>query len=153
MTGAATDEATTIRPAGPDDLPSIAALLSEARLPSAGVQHHLSGFLVAERGGRVIACAGLELHGEAALLRSVAVASRARGLGLGARLVAACLDRAREAAVASISLLTETADSFFLRFGFAPVARTELPRSLAASEELRGACPDSARAMMLELER
>jgi amino-acid N-acetyltransferase len=152
MTKAAIDGA-TIRPARPSDLPSIAALLLGARPPIAGVQDHLDGFLVAERQGRLIGCAGIERHGQAALLRSVAVAAEERGRGLGARLVVACLERAREAAVSSVSLLTETAESFFPRFGFVPVDRLELPRALADSEELRGACPESARAQMLELKK
>jgi amino-acid N-acetyltransferase len=153
MANAAIDGETTIRSAGLADLPSIATLLSEMGLPTAGVRDHLTGFLVAERAGRVIGCAGLERYDDVALLRSVAVTTAERGRGLGVRLVEACLDRAREAALVSVSVLTETADSFFPRFGFARVTRAELPRPLAASEELRGACPDSAHAMMLELEK
>jgi amino-acid N-acetyltransferase len=151
MTDAAIDGETTIRSAGSADLPAIAALLAELRLPLAGVEEHLGGFLVAERGGRLIGCAGIERHGDSALLRSVAVASPERGRGLGARLVAACLGRAREDGLRTISLLTETAESFFPRFGFVPIARAELPPALGASQELQGACPESARAMTLAL--
>jgi amino-acid N-acetyltransferase len=150
MNDAAIDD-TKIRPAGSADFPSIAALVLQAGLPLAGAEDHLNGFVVAERNGSVIGCAGLERHADAALLRSVAVAATERSRGLGGRLVAACLDRARGAGLVSVALLTETADGWFPRFGFTPVERGALPASLSASEELRGACPDSARAMLLEL--
>jgi hypothetical protein len=45
-------------------------------------------------------------------------------------------------------LLTETAAEYFTRFGFAPVDRDRLPDSLGESAQLRGACPDSAQAML-----
>lgn len=50
-----------------------------------------------------------------------------------------------------MSLLTTDADDWFRRFGFLTCARAALPDALEASALLRGACPDSARAMTMDL--
>ncbi|HJU73587.1 MAG TPA: arsenic resistance N-acetyltransferase ArsN2 [Gemmatimonadaceae bacterium] len=142
---------TTIRSARASDLQAVTTLLQEAKLPIAGVEAHLRDFLVAEDESSIVGCAGLERYGDAALLRSVAVTPALRGTGLGQRLTAACLDMARTSGIATVVLLTETAEKFFPRFGFTVVPRTQLPQAVQASEEFRGACPDSARAMMLAL--
>ena len=141
----------TIRSARRGDLAAIEAVLRDAGLPVVGVQEHVDEFIVAEQDGALVGCAGLERYGDAGLLRSVAVTSNMRGTGLGQRLTAASIDAARSQGITSLALLTETADGFFPRFGFAPVARADLPTALHASEELRGACPASARAMLLNL--
>ncbi len=43
-----------------------------------------------------------------------------------------------------VFLLTETAEPFFVRFGFERVSREEAPPQLRASEEFRCLCPESA---------
>ena len=96
-------------------------------------------------------CAALELYGQAALLRSVAVAWDLRSTGLGRRLTEAALELSRHLGVEEAYLLTETADHFFPRFGFRPIPRSEVPRSVRSSIEFTSACPASARAMMLDL--
>src|SRR5437879_8565216 len=75
----------TIREARERDLPGVEALLGSFNLAIAGVAQHLPGFLVLEDAGRIVASAGLELYGSAALLRSVAVAEAFRNRGLGDR--------------------------------------------------------------------
>jgi len=48
-------------------------------------------------------------------------------------------------------LLTNDADDFFAARGFRVVPRAAVPDPQQASEELRGACPDSATLIRLEL--
>ena len=141
----------SIRPARRTELPAIQALLRESGLPVAGVDAHVDEFLVAEEDGGLVGCAAVERYGDAGLLRSVAVRASMRGTGLGQRLTEACIDAARAKGLTTLSLLTETAEKFFPRFGFVAVEQRALPDALKASEELRGACPASARAMILEL--
>jgi amino-acid N-acetyltransferase len=102
-------------------------------------------------GVRVVGCAALELYGCVALLRSVAAARDLRGTGLGWRLTEAALELFRHLDVEEAYLLTETADLFFPRFGFRPILRSEVPRSIQRSVEFTSACPASARAMVLDL--
>ncbi len=72
----------TIAPGGARDLEEILALLASAGLQGEGVPGQITGFLVARSGGRVVAAAGLENHGAAGILRSVAVAHGYRGCGI-----------------------------------------------------------------------
>ncbi|HEU4327163.1 MAG TPA: arsenic resistance N-acetyltransferase ArsN2 [Roseiflexaceae bacterium] len=140
-----------IEPAAPGDTAAIARLLGQSGLPLAGLDEQLATALVARRAGELAGCVALELYGDQALLRSLAVAPELRGQGLGQRLTEAALAEARGRGVRNAFLLTETAPDFFQRFGFRPVARADLPQALHASAELRGACPESALAMKAEI--
>ncbi len=141
----------SLRPARPDDLPRVAALLEAQKLPLQGVAEHLADFIVAVRGTEVVGAAGEERYGADRLLRSVVVDMGAQRSGLGARLVAELLTRAKRDGAQTMSLLTTTAEAYFTRFGFRRVGWNELPTSLTASAELTGACPSSAVAMRLDL--
>jgi amino-acid N-acetyltransferase len=131
----------TIGPATVPDYPAMLALLRRCGLPEAGLAAHMGAALVARAGGAVVGCAALELYGEAALLRSVAVDAAWRGRGLGRALVEAALDLARRRGVGEVSLLTETAADFFPRFGFRPVERAAVAAPVRGSVELTAACP------------
>jgi amino-acid N-acetyltransferase len=140
-----------MRNAVPEDLPVILELLESVKLPTTGVKDHIQNFVLEIENNRFLGCAGLEIHGQAGLLRSMVVNPTERSNGIGSRLVNVILEKARARQLFSISLLTETAQDYFPRFGFKQVTRAELPESLNASEELCGACPDTAVVMMLEL--
>ena len=137
-----------IRAARRDERPIASALVHAAGLPIDGLDR-ATLLLIAERDGQLVGTAALERHGHPEhpvfLLRSVAVAERGRSIGT--RLVAAALDEV-DRHVAPVALLTETAADWFPRFGFERVARSALPTALSESEELRGACPASAVALL-----
>lgn len=133
-----------IRQALSPDFEPAAALLRRAELPLNGLADHFSQAFVAEEGGVLVGCVALEIYGEAALLRSLAVAEHRRGEGLGERLTAAALAAAKEAGVRDVYLLTQTAENFFPRFGFAVEERSLAPQVLGRSEEFRGGCCPSA---------
>jgi amino-acid N-acetyltransferase len=141
-----------MRTATANDLPAVLELLEDDELPTAGVEEHLEHFLLEFANENLIGCAGLEIHKDAGLLRSVTIASSHRSQGLGSKLVQTILEHARKQKLSSLSLLTETAHGYFPRFGFQITPREDLPKSLQASAEFRGACPDSAVAMTLNLE-
>ena len=143
--------ASSVRGATPEEWGGIAQLLTDRHLPTAGAREHLSAFVVATRGRALVGCAGIERYGDVGLLRSVAVIENVGGLGVGADLVRATLDRARALGLREIYLLTTTAAGYFPRFGFETIGREALPPALGESEELRGACPASAVAMRLAL--
>lgn len=83
----------------------------------------LPRFLVAEREGRVVGCgSNVELTPRLTELRSLAVAPEMRGTGLGARLVAALVERARADGYDQICALT-LSEGFFNRCGFVTVDR------------------------------
>jgi amino-acid N-acetyltransferase len=139
-----------VRDASPADMAAIDALIRDAKLPLDGLEA-AAVVLVAEIDGAVHGAIALERYGEgdraAFLLRSAVVPPASRGRGIGTALTAAALQRV-DTEAAPVALLTETAGEYFPRFGFALVERAELPVELAASPELRGACPATARAFL-----
>lgn len=146
-----------VEPAAPEDLPAITSLLERAGLPLAGVAEHLQSALVARAGGprtgEIVGCAALEEYAGGAVLRSVAVADRFRGAGVGQQLTAAALDLAAARRHRDVYLLTTTAAGFFPRFGFSPVDRAEIPEDVRGSVEFTTACPSTALAMRAALSR
>ena len=140
-----------LRAATGADLGRVEALLAASNLPLAGVAECIGDFIVAEAAGDIVGTIGLERYPPYGLLRSAAVAEEWKGKGVGRSLVNALLDDARAREVAAIYLLTTTAENYFPAFGFTRIARGNVPPELLASEEFRGACPDSAIAMELSL--
>jgi len=136
-----------IRKATNRDLDAVEGLLSANDLPLDGVKENLSGFIVAEEGGRVIGTVGLERFGSVALLRSAVVSEGRRGGGVGRRLVEHILDYAESDGIEELFLLTTTAENYFPRFGFTRTTRSAVPPTVKASAEFRGACPDTALVM------
>lgn len=140
-----------IQAANSNDLPGILMLLEKSGLPQDGLSDHLATTLVAREDQAIVGSAALELYGTTALLRSVAVADRLRGQGLGQQLTKAALNIAKQQGIAIVYLLTETAGNFFPRFGFRPIARSEVAAAVQASVEGTTACPVTAQAMVSEL--
>ncbi|MDX1421165.1 MAG: arsenic resistance N-acetyltransferase ArsN2 [Rubricoccaceae bacterium] len=132
-------------PAQPGDLEAVAALLGAAGLPHDDLSEaHLAHFLLLREGDALAGAVGLEPYGPDALLRSLVVAPRERGRGLGARLVDAAETLAREAGVTRLWLLTETAAPFFAARGYAAAERDRAPEAIRATAEFAALCPDSA---------
>jgi amino-acid N-acetyltransferase len=145
------DQATRVRDATRADAENVLALLRRENLPTDGVAEHLENFLVAEEGESIVACAGMELYGDAALLRSVAVEPRYRRRGLGGELVGELIRRASRRGLRSVFLLTTTAEHYFAGRGFERVTRDSVDPALLASAEFRGACPSTAVCMRLHI--
>jgi amino-acid N-acetyltransferase len=137
-----------LRSATAADEPAVGALLTECGLPVAGIRAGLPGFWVAEVHDGIVGVIGLEEYESFGLLRSAAVRRDARGRGIGALLTEHLIAIAEERGIRGLFLLTETAETFFPRFGFAIVGREYLPPELNGSAELQGACPASAIAMV-----
>lgn len=127
----------TIEAALSADKVAILDLLTKTDLPHDGAAEHLSGFLIAcDDSGQIAGCAGLERHGRIGLLRSVSVAPDLQKSGLGSRLVAEIINRARADGIAEIVLLTTTARKFFKdRFGFVETNRVAYDEVLQNSPE------------------
>jgi amino-acid N-acetyltransferase len=142
--------AMTIEPATDRDLPQVRRLLEAHGLPIDGINEHTDTMLVAREDARVVGAAALEVYADGALLRSVVVDRAHQGRRLGHDLTEAALELAR-ARVATVFLLTTTAERFFPRFGFERITRADVPTSVQASVEFRSACPASAIVMRRRL--
>jgi amino-acid N-acetyltransferase len=143
-------EIITIERAVEGDLFALLNLLARNGLPTEGLAEHISTTLVAREAEQVVGSAALEVYGDDALLRSVAVEQRLRGRGLGQRLTQSALDYARTLGITGLYLLTESAGDYFPRFGFRPITRDEVPPDVRQSVEFTSACPDTALVMAIE---
>jgi amino-acid N-acetyltransferase len=95
--------------------------------PVAELNENIRDFVVAEENGRVIGCGALHLYGtHLAEIRSIAVASEAKGHGAGRALVDALMNEAQRQSVTCVCLFTRT-PGFFAHLGFDVARRQELP--------------------------
>lgn len=141
-----------IMPFVPRDEVPLATLLQMADLSTEDITPDmLEHFLVAHAGHVLAGTVGLELLGEVALLRSVAVDEAHRGLGLGKRLVEAMEEHARDEGVRELYLLTTTAEDFFATLGYRKLAREEAPGAVAGTEQFSSLCPSSSSFMVKTL--
>jgi len=107
-----------LRLAHPDDLAAIDTLIIAEHLPAFRTGEFLDTFWVLEREDRFVGCVGLEVYGEAALLRSVITAPDLRGQGYGDVLVRKAFEEAQGRGVKRLYLFTMDKAPFFARHGF-----------------------------------
>jgi amino-acid N-acetyltransferase len=139
----------TIAPATGADLHAIRDLLTASGLPTAGLEDHWKTFVVARDGEKIVGCGGAEAYQVVALIRSVAIEPEYRSKGLGRRIVRQLLDRLASRGLREFYLLTTTAEEYFRKRGFKTIDRDEVHPQLLGSQELQGACPDTATCMRL----
>lgn len=96
----------------------------------------------------LVATATAEVRGTEAYLRGVSTREDLRGRELGTLVVAAAVGDARRRGASRCFLITETAEPFFDRLGFARVGREAVP---SWALELSPECPESAAAMVRRL--
>jgi arsenate reductase len=134
-----------VEPATPNDLPAIRALLGTAALPVDDVDDALlAGLLVVRGGNGLQGVVGLQHAGDAALLRSLAVAAEARSLGQGRVLLDAAEAQARAARIATLYLLTTSAADYFERHGFRHCDRRNAPDAIRSTAQFSSLCPASS---------
>jgi N-acetylglutamate synthase-like GNAT family acetyltransferase len=127
------------------DTEAIKALLAESGLPSEDIAPHLGDFIVAKASGELVGVVGLEVLGDVALLRSLAVRKPHRRGGLGQALCLRILAHAKRRGVKVAYLLTVTAADFFQKkLHFTPIDRSAAPSAIRTTHEFREVCPETA---------
>ena len=141
----------SFRPAGAaGDLAAIKSLLDRCHLPS-DIGEGLDNFFVVTVGGKVVACAGLEVYPPVALVRSLAVDPAQRNRGFAANLLAKVIERAKELGLTEIYGLTTTAQTYLQAHGFALADKSEAPANLLNSAQFKAECPASASLLKVHL--
>lgn len=131
--------------ASPDDLTSVVELLQHCGLPYEDLgPGDMREFLVIPAEGNLAACAGLQIFGASALLRSLAVRPPLRLQGVGRQLCGMLEGRARENGIHSLYLLTTEAEKYFAKRGYECCERESVPAAVRASAEFRSLCPTTA---------
>ena len=131
---------------------SAVALLQAAGLPASDLtESHLEHFFFTGTDGAPRALVGLEIYGEAALLRSLVVSAAARTQGLGSALVLHAEKYAAAHRVRELYLLTTTAESYFENRGYRRIDRAEAPPAIKSTREFASLCPASSAFMIKRL--
>jgi amino-acid N-acetyltransferase len=131
---------------------AVKRLLDEAQLPTSDLtEAHLAHFLACGADDALEGVVGRELYQPVALLRSLAVAARSRGRGIGTTLLAEAERLARSQAVKEIYLLTTTAERFFARSGYERILRDAAPSAIRETQEFSSLCPASSAFMRKRL--
>ena len=139
----------SLRPAGPDDLAAVYALLEQCGLPIADLQNNdrISFWLADSSGGTTpfVGVIGLERAGTFGLLRSLAVAPASRARGIARLLVEAAELAAHADGLRALYLIAmdERAAGCLAHLGYTPIARDLVPLALRSLAEFTGLCPDS----------
>lgn len=114
-----------IRPARGADIPALAALIEPVVqqrkvLPRTidELTLLLPSYFVAEDKGRIVGCTTLEIYSsKLAEIRSLVVDPEYQGRGIGKRLVAACIEKARQEQILEVMAITSS-EEFFRSCGF-----------------------------------
>ena len=127
-------------------------LLEASDLPTSDLTDaHMPDFFYVGSPGAPVGLVGVELRGENALLRSLAVASEHRGSGIGGALVETAESHARARGAEALFLLTTTAERFFKSRGYVPADRATAPQAIRTSREFADLCPASSAFLVKQL--
>ena len=132
-------------PARAHDLRGALELLGRAELTEQDVGEGWGHyFVVREDDGRVVGVAGLELHGEDGLLRSVAVDEDYRGQGLAGALSRPCSSARSAWACARCTCSRPARGTTSRAAASGDCARDAAPPAIRESWEFKNGCPSTA---------
>jgi UDP-N-acetylmuramate: L-alanyl-gamma-D-glutamyl-meso-diaminopimelate ligase len=141
----------SVRPAHRSDMASVRGLLASTSLEEPATDDQAGDFFVLCNEEGAVGCVSLEVLGDDAILRALAVDPKFRGAGYGWMLADTAVSQARWRGVRRIYLLTDTASDFFAaKFGFRVVDRSTLSKQVAASQTFTR--PDSAHQVAMRLD-
>jgi protein-tyrosine-phosphatase/N-acetylglutamate synthase-like GNAT family acetyltransferase len=124
--------------------PELHAALAAEQLPVDDLAEEGRRFFRVIRGGATVGFAGYELHGDAALLRSIVVLPDHTDHGIGATTLQLLIGEAAQAGARRGYLITTSAAPFFEKLGFVPVGRDAVPEAILATRQAASLCPASA---------
>jgi amino-acid N-acetyltransferase len=123
----------------------VIGLLESASLPTSDLSEgDMTDFFYAGPPGAPIGIVGLQLYGSDALLRSLVVSASHRAQGLGQKLVDHAEQHARTRGVATVYLLTTTAEHFFRSRRYVVTPRDSAPPAIRSTPEFASLCPASS---------
>ena len=142
-----------IRPAQRADMAPVRALLASVGLAQEPARdEQQSSFFVLRNERGTVGTVALDVFGDDAVLRALAVDAECRGAGYGWMLADMAVSQARWRGIRRIYLLTESASDFFAaKFGFRVVDRSTLSRQVADSETFTHPAGGKQVAMRLDL--
>ena len=144
-----------VMPARLEHKPKIANLLDRIGIAHPVLEQFWPSYLVIpgeDENGALVGCVAIEVAGDVALLRMLAVAPERRGEGLGFVLVESATERARAQGVRHLYLVTDGAQGYFgEKLGFLAIDRKDVAPAVAATAEYMLARSKNATWMTKEL--
>ncbi len=142
-----------VMPARIRDIPPIKKILSDLDLLTIGVSTESADrFLVLRNETGFVGCVGLEVFGEDAILRSLAVKKSARGVGYGWLLADTIIAEAKHRGVKQLYLVTQTAKDYFAeKHGFRIIEAATASPAVRESDIFQAEMCADATAMRLDL--
>jgi UDP-N-acetylmuramate: L-alanyl-gamma-D-glutamyl-meso-diaminopimelate ligase len=142
----------SMRPAHREDMPGVRRALELTHLEEPARDDQQHSFFVLRNEDGAVGCVALEVMGDDAILRALAVDPKFRGAGYGWMLADMAVSQARWRGVRRIYLLTANASDFFAaKFGFRVVDRSTLGKQVAAAETFTRPASAQQVAMRLDL--
>jgi amino-acid N-acetyltransferase len=111
----------------------------------------LNHFRTAWDGSRLVGVVGLEIKGDCALLRSLAVDAAYRNRKIATGLIGDIEKYAKSMNLSRLYLLTMTAENFFSRCGYQKTDRNSAPATILETTEFKSLCPATAVCMVKHL--
>lgn len=134
-----------LEPAQPADHGAVVALLHLAGLPWSDLTSaSMHDFVLARDGDQVVGSVAVERCSTSGLLRSLAVDSAWRRLGIGKALLLAVEDIASRKGIQDLWLLTTGASDYFEHHGYRLAERKSAPATVQISTQFQSICPASA---------
>ena len=132
-------------------LKEVITLLEDNNLPSSDIKDlNFESFFGLYIDDTLEGIVGLEVYGELALLRSLAVNSK-KSSGIGSILLENIDSFSKSKNINTLYLLTTTADKYFLKKGYSIIDKKEAPQIIQNTKEFNSICPDSSIFMKKEL--
>jgi len=125
-------------------------LLQQNKLPVEDINRNTPLFTLHDD-QHLLGIVGIEISGDAALLRSLCINEDHRNSGGGRLLVTFIENYAQEKGIKEMYLLTTTAASFFSKRGYKVTDRNMVPAGILQMSEFSFVCPHSATVMKKEL--
>jgi len=129
---------------------ALKAALAKSGLPCDDVEAPALLFWRFEQGDIPVGFGGLEVCGEDGLLRSLVTLPPLRRRGVGSAIVDVIETEARARNLRSLYVLTTDNAPFFVRLGYAPCRRDDVPAAVKATAQFTTLCPSNAAVMRKE---
>ncbi|MBP2627581.1 MAG: family N-acetyltransferase [Firmicutes bacterium] len=140
----------SIKLAEQEEFLQIHELLIKSGLPTAGVDSSNGIYYIASD-QEIMGVVGVEQYGAAVMLRSLAVKPQFQKAGVAQQLIDYALEALKSTGGTDIYLITNTAEQYLTRYGFAKIERNRVPNHVLATSALGDACSSSSTCMHLKL--
>lgn len=126
------------------EINEVKELLLSSNLPTSDLNNAPIHFFGMKKNNKLIVTGALEVYGNNAVLRSVAVSNNFQNNGYGKQIVRYLEEVALEMKISHLFLLTTSAENFFKKLKYLPIQRHSCPPKILSSSQFTDICPQSS---------